>query len=251
MLIATCVLLALLPSGSADWRWPLTPAPQVLRGYDPPPRPWLSGHRGVDLAARAGQPVYAAGAGRVGYAGRLAGQGVVTVLHGPLRTTYLPVRPSVRPGRRVAAGDRLGSVEDVRGHCGRRLCLHWGLLRGAAYLDPLSLLGLGSVRLLPVWTSPGSSGAGPPDAAAAPPATGAHGGSIARPTGAAEAPEGTDPLADRLDPPTLASATVTAGGGAVAGALLAYGLALARRRIPRRRLPPDVIDFAQERRRRR
>jgi hypothetical protein len=265
MFIATCVLLALLPSGPGDWRWPLEPTPRVLRGYDPPPRPWLSGHRGIDLAARAGQPVYAAGAGRVGYAGRLAGRGVVTVLHGPLRTTYLPVRPSVRPGQRVTAGSRLGSMEDVRGHCGPRLCLHWGLRRGVAYLDPLSLLGLGSVRLLPVWESPGSAGpaarthrlpapaGASPEAVAAPAAAGARDDPVARPSGPVAAASGDeDRLIDRLTPPTLASATVTAGGGAVAGALLGYGLSLARHRLPlRRRLPPDVIDFTQERRRRR
>src|SRR5262245_48381380 len=91
MLIVTCALLALIPSGPGDWRWPLPPVPRVVRDYDPPPRPWLRGHRGVDLAARPGQPVYAAGAGRVGYAGRLAGRGVVAVVHGPLRTSYLPV----------------------------------------------------------------------------------------------------------------------------------------------------------------
>jgi murein DD-endopeptidase MepM/ murein hydrolase activator NlpD len=245
MFIVTCALLALIPaahpgqpapSGAEqdDWQWPLRPTPRVLRGYDPPPQRWLSGHRGVDLAARPGQPVYAAGAGRVGYAGRLAGQGVVTVLHGALRTTYLPVRPSVRPGEPVALGHRLGSVEDVRGHCGQYLCLHWGLRRGLTYLDPLSLLGIGTIRLLPRWTSPADhdSGSSPP-ATAAPPTD--AGGTPIKPVAA-----------------TMASATMTAGGGAVAGAILAYGLTLAWRRLPsRRRLPPGVIDFTRERRRRR
>jgi Peptidase family M23 len=238
MLIVTCALLALVQQSLAqttrpdedDWQWPLRPTPRVLRNYDPPPRPWLSGHRGVDLAARPGQPVYAAGAGRVGYAGRLAGQGVVTVLHGALRTTYLPVRPSVRPGQPVPLGHRLGSVEDVRGHCGRQLCLHWGLRRGLTYLNPLSLLGLDTIRLLPIW----------------------HSLSPAR-----ESPTGTPPTdtqVPRTKPvaATMASATVTAGGGALAGAILAYGLTFAWRRLPtRRRLPPGVIDFTRERRRRR
>jgi hypothetical protein len=34
--------------------------------------------------------------------------------------------------------------------CPVAACLHWGLRRGADYLDPLALLGLGPVRLLPV-----------------------------------------------------------------------------------------------------
>ncbi|MGX9901778.1 hypothetical protein ACW0JT_21495 [Arthrobacter sp. SA17] len=34
-----------------NWSWPLSPEPAVLRGFDPPDKPWLSGHRGVDLKA--------------------------------------------------------------------------------------------------------------------------------------------------------------------------------------------------------
>jgi murein DD-endopeptidase MepM/ murein hydrolase activator NlpD len=105
----------------------------------------------VDLPARPGQPVYAAGAGRIGYARDLAGRGVVTVIHGGFRTTYLPVRPSVRSGRRVTAGMRIGVVENVLGHCGQTTCLHWGLRQGVTYLDPLLLLGRAPVRLLPWW----------------------------------------------------------------------------------------------------
>ncbi|HEY7483734.1 MAG TPA: M23 family metallopeptidase [Streptosporangiaceae bacterium] len=264
MLMLTCGLLALVlrlpgqpapadvPPGPGDWRWPLTPAPRVLRDYDPPPRPWLSGHRGVDLAARPGQPVYAAGAGRVGYAGRFAGRGVVTVLHGAYRTTYLPVRPSVRPGQSVAAGARLGVVEDVRGHCGQVLCLHWGLRRGLAYLDPLWLLGRGPIRLLPVWESPGSYGLGNA-ARAAPPAGAPPVNSPPAGSPSASAPPDSHVRSvpgERRPSPALVSAT-TAGGGAVAGAVLAFGVSLVWRRLPtRRRLPPGVIDFTQERRRR-
>jgi murein DD-endopeptidase MepM/ murein hydrolase activator NlpD len=87
----------------------------------------------------------------VRYAGGVAGRGVVTIAHANgLRTTYLPVRPSVRPGRSIAAGDVIGVVEDSGSHC-RTPCLHWGLLRGSLYLDPLLLFGAGQVRLLPVW----------------------------------------------------------------------------------------------------
>jgi murein DD-endopeptidase MepM/ murein hydrolase activator NlpD len=116
----------------------------------------------VDLRASPGDRVYAAGPGRVTFARDLAGRGVVTVDHGILRTTYLPVRPSVRAGQVVKAGARIGVVENVLGHCGQSACLHWGLRRGFAYLDPLTLLGYGPVRLLPWWDSPP---AGPVDAA--------------------------------------------------------------------------------------
>lgn len=133
------------------WRWPLDGTPQVTRRFDPPDTPYGSGHRGVDLAGRPGAVVRAAGAGRVGYAGVLAGRGVVTVLHaGGLKTTYEPVRASVHAGAVVAIGAVLGRLELGHPGCPVAACLHWGLLRGATYLDPLSLVGAGRVRLLPL-----------------------------------------------------------------------------------------------------
>ncbi|MBG0812876.1 M23 family metallopeptidase [Planomonospora sp. ID82291] len=134
------------------WTWPVSGHPRILRVFAPPPQPWLPGHRGVDLAASPGAPVRAAGPGTIGYAGPLAGRGVVTVLHpGGLRTTYLPVRASVRRGQAVERGEAIGTVEEAPGHCPTD-CLHWGLLRDRRYLDPLLLLGRGQVRLLPLWT---------------------------------------------------------------------------------------------------
>ncbi|GGM84937.1 hypothetical protein GCM10010106_34690 [Thermopolyspora flexuosa] len=136
------------------WRAPLAPPIRVLRHFAPPSLPWLSGHRGVDLAAEPGTQIHAAGAGRVGYAGDVAGRGVVTILHeGGLRTTYLPVRPLVERGATVRPGDVIGVLEPLPGHCPTS-CLHWGLLRGDRYLDPLLLLGHARVRLLPIWGVP-------------------------------------------------------------------------------------------------
>ncbi|GAB3172610.1 hypothetical protein GCM10027259_09780 [Micromonospora palomenae] len=138
-------------AGTPAFRWPLDGTPRPVRRFDPPPRPWLPGHRGVDLAAASGATVRAAGAGTVLFAGVIAGRPVVTVGHAAgLRTTYEPVRPEVRPGDPVRPGVPLGVL--LAGHpgCPTPACLHWGLRRGADYLDPLALLGLGPVRLLPV-----------------------------------------------------------------------------------------------------
>ncbi|KAA9373430.1 M23 family metallopeptidase [Microbispora cellulosiformans] len=154
-----------LPGGASKWVWPLfRPRPaRPLRRFDPPAQRWLAGHRGVDLAADPGEEVRAAGPGRAGVAERIAGRGVVTVVHaGGLRTTYLPVRALVRPGEVVAAGQLIGVIEDGAAHCPVS-CLHWGLLSdggvlsdrglssGRLYLDPLLLFGQGQVRLLPRW----------------------------------------------------------------------------------------------------
>ncbi|WP_194859113.1 M23 family metallopeptidase [Streptomyces sp. SUK 48] len=139
--------------------WPVGVRPPVLRGWEPPATPYGPGHRGVDLAAAPGSPVRAVAAGRVSFAGRVAGRGVVTVeLAGTgLRTTYEPVSPSVEKGTEVAAGDVVGVVAATGAHCGAAACVHWGLLRGGTYLNPLSLLppwllGRGPSRLLPVLT---------------------------------------------------------------------------------------------------
>jgi murein DD-endopeptidase MepM/ murein hydrolase activator NlpD len=131
--------------------WPLDPAPEVVTGFDPPSSTWGAGHRGVDLLGHPGQPVRAALAGVVSFAGSIAGRGVVVVDHGDTRTTYEPVLPGVEVGDAVAAGARIGVLALPGSHCLPRACLHWGWLRGATYLDPLRLVGAGPVRLLPLW----------------------------------------------------------------------------------------------------
>ncbi len=136
---------------AAGYRWPLDGSPPVLRRFAAPATPWGAGHRGVDLGGVAGTVVRAAGPGVVHFAGLVAGTGVVSIAHADgLLTTYEPVRPLVRAGQRVAAGDPIGVL--VAGHlgCPSAACLHWGLRRGRAYLDPLALLGLAPVRLLPL-----------------------------------------------------------------------------------------------------
>lgn len=141
-----------VPTGPAVW--PLDPAPTVVAGFDPPTSPWAAGHRGVDLLGRPGQPVRAALAGTISFAGALAGRGVVVVDHGSTRTTYEPVAASVAVGATVAAGGAIGTLQAGLSHCFPRTCLHWGLLLGEQYLDPLSLLGWAPVRLLPLAVPP-------------------------------------------------------------------------------------------------
>ncbi|MEU3249498.1 M23 family metallopeptidase [Streptomyces sp. NPDC006997] len=161
------LLLPLLPAlftpPPVATTWPLAPRPPVLRGWDPPPTPYARGHRGVDLRATPGTPVRAVAPGRVRYAGRVAGRGVISVElhdtgHPPLRTTYEPVAPTVRKGDEVTPGQPLGTLSPKGSHCPTS-CLHWGLRRGNEYLNPLSLLPphllrRGTSRLLPVPGSP-------------------------------------------------------------------------------------------------
>jgi murein DD-endopeptidase MepM/ murein hydrolase activator NlpD len=159
--MAVCGAAAAEPA----WVWPLDGSRAVGRPFDPPQTRYGPGHRGADLPGRSGQPVRAAGAGRVSYAGLLAGRGVVVVVHGDLRTTYEPVEAAVRVGQVLTAGAVLGHLE--AGHAGCAVaCLHWGLRRGDDYLDPVQLVRRGPSRLLPV---PGpAAGPGLPAAPEAP-----------------------------------------------------------------------------------
>jgi murein DD-endopeptidase MepM/ murein hydrolase activator NlpD len=133
------------------WGWPLPAPHHVQRGFDPPPQPWLAGHRGVDLTATVGDRVLAAGRGVVSFAGRVARMPVISIRHpGGLLTTYQPVRARVQAGDAVRRGQVIGRLVERGSHCAPAACLHWGLRRGADYLDPLALLRLNPVRLLPL-----------------------------------------------------------------------------------------------------
>lgn len=138
------------PSGAADYAPPTTPM-RVVRPFDPPADPYGPGHRGVDLATSPGESVRTAGSGTVGFAGDVAGRGVVVIVHpGGLRTEYEPLVVRVRAGQRVARGETIGTVAGSHGSCAPGACLHWSARRGDTYLDPLTLLApLGPVRLLP------------------------------------------------------------------------------------------------------
>jgi murein DD-endopeptidase MepM/ murein hydrolase activator NlpD len=141
--------------------WPLAGSPAVVRGFHRPAFRYGPGHRGVDLAAVAGQPVLAAGAGTAVFAGMVAGRGVVSVSHdGGLQTTYEPVAATVSTGQRVAKGEQIGTVQPGHPGCPVAVCLHWGAFRSRSpapnpgevernYVDPRWLVAGARVRLLP------------------------------------------------------------------------------------------------------
>jgi len=177
MRMLACLLLAILltglmppvqaatdPAPARRGAWPLVPRPAVVSKFDPPASKWGAGHRGVDLAGHPGQGVRTSLAGTVTFAATLAGRGVVVVDHGGVRTTYEPVSASVRVGQQVGRGARIGTLQLFSSHCFPQACLHWGLRQGETYLDPLSLVGAGPIRLLPLDGAFGSgpaTGAGP------------------------------------------------------------------------------------------
>lgn len=127
-------------AAAPGWSWPLTPRPAVLRAFDPPDKPWMSGHRGVDLqAAVDGAPVTAPESGTVSFVGVVVDRPVITIDHGNgLRSSFEPVKSSLATGSAVSKGDALGTV--LPGHCAAMPCVHWGVRRGEQYINPLSLV---------------------------------------------------------------------------------------------------------------
>lgn len=138
--------LTILSLARADSVPPISPA-LVDRPFDYLDAPWDAGHRGVDLLGTTGMTIRSARDGTVIYAGTLVDRSVISIEHPDgLRSTYLPVIPTVTVGDEVEAGDPIGTLDGS--HCGYP-CLHWGLKRGDVYYDPMSLLQPVQVRLYP------------------------------------------------------------------------------------------------------
>jgi murein DD-endopeptidase MepM/ murein hydrolase activator NlpD len=138
-----------------SWQWPVSPRPPVLRDFDPPPKPWLSGHRGVDLGtASDGAAVTSPAAGTVSFTGVVVDRPVITIDHGNgLRSSFEPVEGTVAAGSAVGAGQVIGTA--LPGHCPAVSCVHWGVRRGEDYVNPLQfVMDLRPSILLPLGALP-------------------------------------------------------------------------------------------------
>ena len=103
-------------------------------------------HDGVDIVAAPGAPVLAPARARVVFAGRMPdGAEVVVLAHdNGLVSLYAhledgPLRPTVKAGDIVQAGDRIGAVGLTGLTTGYHL--HWAVYKNGEPLDPLSTLG--------------------------------------------------------------------------------------------------------------
>lgn len=131
------------PGYEAPWTWPLNPVPPIARPFNPPPKPWLSGHRGVDLTAAAGAEIVSPAAGVVFFVGKVVDRPVITINHGGgLLSSFEPVSSRLRVGDTVTKGQHIGmlATRDGRagnaGHCPFD-CVHWGVRLNRQYVDPL------------------------------------------------------------------------------------------------------------------
>lgn len=137
------------PAHPGYYRPPLV-AP-VIDPFRPPAEPWLPGNRGIEYETVPGSPVHAIGPGVVLFAGSVAGQLHVTVLHPDgIRSSYsFLAAVTVAVGDRVAGGQQVGVTGAT---------FHLGARRGSTYIDPASLFGTpvgeASVFLVPLGPQP-------------------------------------------------------------------------------------------------
>jgi hypothetical protein len=131
----------------------------VVRGFDARAGPYGPGHRGIDISAPVGATVRAPAAGRIGFAGPVAGTTWVSLLVAPgVRVTLGPLLDPVTAGRvasraplgRLGPGHGAGSTEragspegtgsvEVAGP-GPGVTLHLSVRVDGVYVDPLAYL---------------------------------------------------------------------------------------------------------------
>jgi murein DD-endopeptidase MepM/ murein hydrolase activator NlpD len=138
----------------------------VVRGFDARAGPYGPGHRGVDIAAREGAIICAPAAGKVVFAGPVAGTTWVSLQVAPgVRVTLGPVLEPVTTGS-IPAGapiGRLGPGHEAAapGPTGSSggATLHLGVRVDGVYIDPLAYLVDGPrPRLAPLPTPGGLRG---------------------------------------------------------------------------------------------
>ncbi|MEC5149085.1 M23 family metallopeptidase [Cryobacterium sp. GrIS_2_6] len=127
-------------TGSEAWEWPLAIPHPVVRGFRAPLTEYADGHRGIDLAAHPGDPVYAVADGTVTFAQIVVDRPAISLSHaGGLVSSMEPVTALVEAGDPVRRGQLIGRVT-TGGHCGDG-CLHLGARTYGRYVSPMQYLG--------------------------------------------------------------------------------------------------------------
>lgn len=120
-------------SGGGGFRWPTTDT-RLSQRYG-------GGHTGIDIDGNTGDPVYAAAAGTVTFAGYSGNYGkCIVVRHSNgLSTRYAHCSSlSVRAGERVSRGETIGRVGSTGRSTGSHL--HFEVISGGRTRNPLSYL---------------------------------------------------------------------------------------------------------------
>ena len=152
--VALLIPIAFFPQASpavSQWHWPVESPHRVTRPFEAPPTPYAAGHRGIDLSAQSGDPIYAPADGVVSFAGVVVDRPVLSLMHdGDLISSFEPVDAIVAEGEHVTAGQLVGLVS-VGGHCSAS-CIHFGVRLHGQYVSPLLyLVGIPRAILLPLY----------------------------------------------------------------------------------------------------
>lgn len=124
------------PSGGGSLLWPTSGVLTSPYGWR-----WGAMHRGIDIGAPSGTPIYAAASGTVFFAGWMGGYGLLTLIdHGDGRVTaYAHQSSLVAMGGSVGRGQLIGYVGSTGDSTGPHL--HFELRVNGSAVDPLPFLG--------------------------------------------------------------------------------------------------------------
>lgn len=120
----------------ARWVPPVAVPFEVVEPFRAPEHAYGPGHRGIDLAARAGAEVRVPVGGTVTFAGTVVDRPVISVRVDETTVYSMePVSSTLRAGDTVDMGALIGTVSD-QGHCGGH-CVHLGVRINGDYVNPL------------------------------------------------------------------------------------------------------------------
>jgi murein DD-endopeptidase MepM/ murein hydrolase activator NlpD len=162
-----------VPPSPAAAPWPVPAmwmpvAGTVVRGFDARAGPYGPGHRGIDIAAPVGELVRAPAAGRVVFAGPVAGVSWISLLVAPgVLVTMGPLLGTAVTAGQVRSGTPVGRVgpgHEVApagpGGSGGATTLHLSVREDGVYVDPLAyLIDRPRPRLAPLPEPPAPAGA--------------------------------------------------------------------------------------------
>lgn len=134
------------PHSASHWRQPFRGGFTLVKAFNPPDRPWLSGSRGVWLNLHNPQGTIESPCdGRVIYSAELAGRKVLSIDCGGIHSTFEPVVTTLHTGQSVKRGEQIASVPPLESEWTSTSIqegeIHWGAkVSRTRYINPLRML---------------------------------------------------------------------------------------------------------------